>query len=97
MTGRSRSRTVVFTRPFRLAAFDAPLPPGRYVVETDEELIQELSFPAYRRTGAWLRLPAAAGSRALDRVVNVDPAELDAAIADQGATVEGEPPGRAAA
>jgi hypothetical protein len=96
VTSRSRSRTVVFTRPFRLAAFEAPLPPGSYVVETDEELVEDLSFPAYRRTGAWLRLPAAPGSRALDRVVNVDPAELDAAIADQGATVDGEPPGGAA-
>jgi hypothetical protein len=77
---RSLSRTVVFTRPFRLDALEAPLPAGSYVVETEEELIQDLSFPAYRRTGTWLRLPPAAGSGALDRVVNIDPAELDAAL-----------------
>jgi hypothetical protein len=81
MTTRSSSRTVVFTRPFRLSALDTAQPAGSYVVETEEELIQDLSFPAYRRTGAWLRLPATPGSGELDRVVNVDPAELDAALA----------------
>lgn len=81
MTARITNRTVVFIHPFRLTALDAPQPPGSYVVETEEELIQELSFPAYRRTGAWLRLPPPPGSSALDRVVNIDPAELDAAIA----------------
>jgi hypothetical protein len=81
MTTRSSSRTVVFTHPFRLSALDAAQPAGSYVVETEEELIQDLSFPAYRRTGAWLRLPAPPGSGALDRVVNIDPAELEAALA----------------
>jgi hypothetical protein len=81
MITRSSSRTVVFTHPFCLSAFDTPQPSGSYVVETDEELIQELSFPAYRRTGVWLRLPPPPGSGALDRVVNIDPAELDATLA----------------
>jgi hypothetical protein len=84
MTTRSSYRTVVFTHSFRLSALDAPQPPGSYIVETDEELIQDLSFPAYRRTGAWIRLPPP-GRGALDRVVNIDPAELEAALADDGA------------
>jgi hypothetical protein len=82
---------VVFTRPFRLSAFDALQPAGSYVVETDEELIQDLSFPAYRRTGAWLRFPAPPGSGALDRVVNIDPAELDAALAGDAVPPHGGP------
>jgi hypothetical protein len=81
MITRSRYRTVVFTHPFCLSALDAPQPPGSYVIETDEQLIEDLSFPAYRRTGAWLRLPPPPGSGALDRVVNIDPAELEAALA----------------
>ena len=81
MMTRSSCRTVLFTRPFRLSALDAPQPAGSYVVETDEELIQDLSFPAFRRTGAWLRLPSPPGSGALDRLVNIDPAELEAALA----------------
>jgi len=92
MMTRTRCRTVVFSRPFRLAAFEAPLPPGSYVVETEEELIQELSFPAYRRTAAWLRISAPPASRDLDRVVNVDPAELDAALAEEGPLVEARAP-----
>jgi hypothetical protein len=35
---------------------------GTYVVETDEELIHELSFPAYRRIATLLLLPSHAGS-----------------------------------
>jgi hypothetical protein len=84
MTIRNTNRTVVFIHPFRLTALDAPQPPGSYVVETEEELIQGLSFPAYRRMGAWLRLPPPPGSGALDRVVNIDAAELEAALAGDG-------------
>jgi hypothetical protein len=34
--------------------------------------------------GAWLRLPPPPGSGALDRVVNIDAAELEAALAGDG-------------
>jgi hypothetical protein len=85
MSARSTTRTVVFSRPFRLAAIDALLPAGSYVVEAEEELIQDLKFPAYRRTSVWLRLPASEGGDPLGRVVNVDAAELDAAIARDAA------------
>jgi hypothetical protein len=78
---RSSSRTIVFARPFRLTAIDRLLPAGTYIVETDEELLQTLSFPAYRRVATWLRLPAPPGSAALDQVLNIDPAELELALA----------------
>ena len=81
MPTRSRVRTVVFSRPFSLSALDVPRPAGSYVVETDEELIQGLSFPAYRRTATWLRLPTPPRSGALDRLVNIDPEELEGALA----------------
>jgi hypothetical protein len=81
MTSRTSSRTVVFAHPFLLSALEATQPPGSYVVETDEELIDDLSFPAYHRTGTWLRLPPPIGRDPLDRVFNIDPAELEAALA----------------
>jgi hypothetical protein len=85
MTARTLSRTVVFARPFSLSALDFMLPPGSYVVETEEELLQGLSFPAYQRTATWLRIPARAGSGAIDRVVNIAPEELEAALAADAA------------
>jgi hypothetical protein len=81
MTTRTRSVTVVFSRPFLLSAVGETQPAGDYVVETDEELIQTLSFPVYRRTATWLRLRPRPGAAGLDRLVNVDPAELDRALA----------------
>ena len=49
MTIRTSSKTVVFTRPFSLTGVDEVLPAGSYVVQTDEELIEGLSFLSYRR------------------------------------------------
>ena len=43
-----------------------------------------MSAPAYRRVATWLRLPAPAGSRDLDRLVNVDALELETALAADG-------------
>lgn len=84
-TMRTRSKIVNFTQPFSLSAIDRRQPAGAYTVETDEEMIVTVSFPAYRRTATWVRLPSEvqhAGARAgLDQLVNVDPAELDAALA----------------
>jgi hypothetical protein len=49
MTPRSRSKFVVFSHPFELKGVDRIFAAGDYRVVTDEELIEELSFPVYRR------------------------------------------------
>jgi hypothetical protein len=49
MTTRTSNKTVTFRRPFVLGGFDEVLPAGAYCVETDEELLEGMSFPAYRR------------------------------------------------
>jgi len=49
MIARSLSKTVVFCRPFLLKGIDRTVPPGEYRVVTDEELIEGISFPVYRR------------------------------------------------
>ena len=85
MTMRTRSTTVTFTRPFLLRGIDGVQPAGTYTVETDEELLQALSFPAYRRVATLMFLPSPPGSAAsaagLARVVTIDPGELEAALA----------------
>jgi hypothetical protein len=80
MTMRTTARTVAFRWPFKLRAVDDVLPPGNYMIEIDEERL-DTSFPAYRRIATLIRLPGRPGSAELGRVVNIDPAELDAALA----------------
>jgi hypothetical protein len=43
---RSSSRTVIFSKPLALPVSDDVQPAGRDTVETDEELLQALSFKA---------------------------------------------------
>ncbi|MGH7087080.1 MAG: hypothetical protein ACREFN_19085 [Acetobacteraceae bacterium] len=69
---------VVFARPFSLTGLDGLQPAGTYIIETEEELLEGLSFPAYRRTGTVMLLPAKPGSMITGQTVAVDPAELDA-------------------
>jgi hypothetical protein len=93
MTTRTSSKTITFTRPFVLSGIDGVQPAGTFTVETDEELLQALSFPAYRRVATWILLPSSSGGAAsaagLARVAKIDPAELEAALT-RDAAVEQE-------
>ena len=62
MTVRTTSRTVTFVHPFNLSGTDEVQPAGIYTVETDEELLQESSIPAYRRIATLLRLERTTGT-----------------------------------
>ncbi len=77
MTTRSRSKSVVFSQPFELKGVDRTLPPGDYRVVTDEELIEELSFPVYRRVSTMIFVPGESASSV--EMVAIDPQELQAA------------------
>lgn len=79
MTIRTSQRTLQFAHSFQLKNMDEARPAGSYLLETDEELLQELSFPAYRRVATRLLLPATPGSSILGEVIDVDPRDLDAA------------------
>ncbi|GHF68780.1 hypothetical protein [Seohaeicola zhoushanensis] len=54
MTMRSTRSTVTFSNPFTLPEYPGELPAGDYEVLVEEELIQGLSFEAYRRTATYL-------------------------------------------
>jgi hypothetical protein len=79
MTTRSLSKSVAFNHPFELKGVDRILPPGDYRVVTDEELIEELSFPAYRRVATMIFVPAASRHASSIEMVSIDPQELEAA------------------
>jgi hypothetical protein len=59
MTIRSRRETITFQHPFRIKGIDRSLPAGDYGVITDEEMIEGLSFAAYRRIATMIVVPAA--------------------------------------
>jgi hypothetical protein len=84
MTTRTTETTVAFRRPFTLAAIDGVLPAGTYRVETDEELLEGLSFDAYQRVATMLHLPAMSAPGGRRQVVNVDPVELAALLEADG-------------
>jgi hypothetical protein len=62
MTVRTTSKTVTFMHPFSLTGTDEVQPAGTYTVETDEELLQPSSLPAYRRIATLLRLERNTGT-----------------------------------
>lgn len=80
MAAVTTKKSVTFTHPFTLGDFDEVLQPGSYDVETDQELIEGLSFQAYRRVLTVIHLPAVSGDRTLTRALTIDPDDLDAAI-----------------
>jgi len=88
MTMRTSSKTVTFRRPFRLKGVDRMLPPADYRVVTDEELIDGLSFPAYRRISTMIFVPAPSGSAV--EMATVDPLDLEAALDRDAAMRPGE-------
>ena len=83
MPNRTRREDVVFKRPFLLKGWVEPHPAGTYDVETEEELIEGLSFPAYRRLSTTItRRPTKPG--ALVQAIPIDPRELaEARAADR--------------
>ena len=89
MIERTHSKSVIFRHPFELKGVDRILPPGDYRVVTDEELIEELSFPVYRRVATMIFVPAQSSVE----MVAIDPLDLQAAqdrdtAAHQGTAAE---------
>ena len=73
MTSRTIDRTVTFQRSFILSNADGQYPPGEYLVQTDEEMIDQLSFPAWRRIATMIHVRRGGATQ----VVTVSPKELD--------------------
>jgi hypothetical protein len=76
MTIRTNSKTVSFARPFLLEGVDRVLAAGQYKVITDEELIEELSFPVYRRVATMIFVPADSQNSSSVEMVAIDPRDL---------------------
>jgi hypothetical protein len=68
MTIRSRRETVTFKHTFRIRGVDRLLPAGAYEVITDEEMIEGLSFAAFRRIATMIVVPVAARRLAMEMI-----------------------------
>jgi hypothetical protein len=85
MLTRTHTRTVTFNRPFLLDGCDGVQPAGRYVIETEEELLQSLSFPAWHRVHSTLRAQDPPGGSMRQQVAEIDPVKLEQALERDGA------------
>jgi hypothetical protein len=79
MATRQTSKSVVFNHPFKLSGVDRILPPGDYRVVTDEEAIEQVSFPVYRRVATMIFVPAETGNASTVEMVTIAPQDLEAA------------------
>ena len=73
MSTRTTERTVRFGRAFTLAGSDHTWPAGEYLVQTDEEMLEQLSFAAWKRIATTILLRDGGTTQS----VTVDPAELE--------------------
>jgi hypothetical protein len=80
MLTRTRDKIWTFGRAFRLKGVDHELPAGKYRVTTDEELIEGLSFPVYRRVSTMIFVPGSTINGSLEMRV-IDPVDLKTAWA----------------
>ncbi len=90
MQNRTRREAIVFRPPFTLKGWAEPHPAGAYAVDTEEELIEGLSFPAYRGVSTMITRQAARAG-ALVEAIPVDPGELAKVRAADGAAGESAP------
>ena len=91
MTVRTTSKTVTFTHPFNLSGMEEMQPAGTYTVETDEELLQTSSLPAYRRISTLMRLTTRPRGTVLTQIIEVNPLELAAVLARDAQPHETKP------
>ena len=85
-TTRKSERTVTFTKPFVLDAWDGELPAGAYTVETEEGLYEGVTVRGWRRTSTLLHV--ATGTPGGWQTVEIDPRDVEVALLhDADATV----------
>jgi hypothetical protein len=77
---RTTRTSVSFCSPFILQNLEGVQPAGEYVVLIDDELIEGLSWIAYRRVATLFQTPASSASQWHIPSFSVSQTELDAAL-----------------
>jgi hypothetical protein len=79
MSIRTTRKIVKFNHPFSIEGVGRVLPAGNYEVVTDQELIEELSFPVYRRVATMILAPTQSSQPSME-MLTIDPFDLTAAM-----------------
>jgi hypothetical protein len=90
MANRSVETFLTFRRPFSVGKDISSQPAGAYKLVIEEELIEGLSFLAYRRVSTVLEIPAMGIGTAVRQFIDVAPTDLDEALEKDAALVSGE-------
>jgi hypothetical protein len=67
---------VTFNHPFRIKGIERQLQAGAYEVVTDEELIEGLSFPCFRRVATMIMVPATASRGSTMEMISIGSVDL---------------------
>jgi hypothetical protein len=89
MTTRTVTTFCEFKHAFLLPSIGRPQPPGRYRVDTDEELIDSHTVTAYRRVATRFYVAPENSAPGVREEVLITPEELDSALARDGRVVFG--------
>ncbi|UVC12385.1 hypothetical protein IHQ71_30745 (plasmid) [Rhizobium sp. TH2] len=90
MANRSVESFLTFRRPFSVGKEISSQPAGAYKLVIEEELIEGLSFLAYRRLSTVLEIPAMGIGTAVRQFIDVAPTDLDVALEKDAALVSDE-------
>ena len=91
MTETSNQRSVTFAHPFSLEGVEGMYPPGTYAISETREQVEGLSFIGYRRTKTTIELPGSNPAYVSRQLVEVEPDELEAALARDARADHGQP------
>jgi hypothetical protein len=80
MTERTTETDITFAHAFILRTSMRPLEAGTYRLVVDEEQIEGVSFPAFRKVAAHLQLPALGTATDKRQSLPVSLQEIDAAL-----------------
>lgn len=86
MNTRSTRSTVTFSNPFTLPGYTGDLPAGDYEVLVEEELLQGLSFAAYKRTATYLAVQGRSSHAGRTELRAVSDSDLQEALTRDAAT-----------
>jgi hypothetical protein len=81
MTERVSHKSVSFAHPFSLRGVERTLPLGTCDIEVTEEPLNGTSRIAYRRVSTTIALPSPNLASVSRQLVQVEPADLEAALA----------------
>jgi hypothetical protein len=88
MSIRTTRKIVKFSNSFSIVGVGRVLPAGVYEVVTDEELIEGLSFPVYRRVATMILAPTQSSQPSIE-MLTIDPHDLATAMERDTLAVKG--------